>query len=276
MPSRLLATLLLLFSHLAHGAEPVFVLGVFPYLSRGQLVEFHTPLKVYLETQLRRPVDLVTAPDFVDFATRTRKGEFDLILTAPHLGRLAEMRDGYQRVAMTAHEVQGVFLARKDAPIHAIADLKNRAIVIAQPTSIVYQMAVAQLKKNGLIPGKDITLIDTRTHNNALAAPVRGEADASVTTKVLWNGVDQDIRAQLEVIGATQAVPGHMVMANPRVSAAQLARIQHLLFEFKYTEQGRAYLETTGQKDFIKIDDKLMRQLDPYTRVLTEAAPPPP
>lgn len=259
---------LLLFAGISHAAEAPLTLGLFPYVSRGQLMEFHTPLKLYLETQLRRPVDLVTAPDFAEFMGRTQKGEYDLILTAPHLGRLAETRDGYARVVMTGHEVQGVFLVRRDSGMRGLADLKGKTVMIAQPISVVYQMAVDHLQRNGLVPGRDVTLINTRTHNNALYAPARREADASVTGILLWVNADEGVRAELAEIGRTQAVPGFMVMANGSLAPALVKRVQRLLLDFEQTPEGRAYFKATDLKSFGKIDDKTMKSLDPYTRVL--------
>lgn len=270
-----LAALLCLYSTLSPAAEPPLTLGVFPYLSRVQLVEFHTPLKVYLETQLRRPVELVTAPDFQEFVSRTQKGEYDIILTAPHMGRLAETRDGYRRLAMSAHEIQGIFLARKDSPVRTISDLKGRSIVMAQPISIIYQLAMSRLREHDLIPGKNLKVIDTRTHNNALAAPLRGESDASLTSKALWSKADRESVGHLIVVGTTQTVPGHMLMAHPGINESLRQHIHRALLGFKHTEEGRAYFEATGQKDFMNIDDKTMKSLDPYTRILTEQPPPP-
>lgn len=265
--------ILVVASGIAHAADAPLTLGVFPYVSRGQLMEFHTPLKLYLEKQLQRPVDLVTAPDFAEFMARTQKGEYDVVLTAPHLGRLAETRDGYVRVAKTAHEVYGVFLARKDSGIRTLADLKGKSIMMAQPISIVYQMGVEELRKNGLTPGKDVTVIGSRTHNNALYAPVRRESDASVTGLVLWHKAEPDVLAELMEIGRTHGVPGFMLMANKRLSPAQIKRIQSIVLSFHKTNQGKSYFDATEFKRFEKIDDKSMKQLDPYTRILTEPAP---
>jgi phosphonate transport system substrate-binding protein len=260
-------------SPVLRAAEAPLTLGVFPYVTRGQLMEFHTPLRLYLEKHLQRPVEMVTAPDFVEFMNRTQKGEYDLVLTAPHLGRLAETRDGYVRVAKTGHQVYGVFLARKDSGIRSLTDLKGKTIMMAQPVSIVYQMGVAELRKNGLEPGKDITVIGSRTHNNALYAPARKESDASVTGLVLWTNAEPDLVAQLVEIGRTHGVPGFMVMANKRVPPELVKRIQSALLEFHKTNEGKPYFDATEFKFFEKIDDKSMKQLDPYTRVLTEPAP---
>lgn len=265
--------ILIAISGVASGAEIPLTLGIFPYVSRGQLVEYHTPLKLYLEKQLQQPVELVTAPDFAEFMARTQKGEYDLVLTAPHLGRLAETRDGYLRVAKTTHQVQGIFLARKDSGIRSLADLKGKTIMMAQPISIVYQMGVEQLRKSGLKPGQDVTVIGSRTHNNALYAPARHESDASVTGVVLWKQAEPDVRAALLEIGTTHQVPGFMLMAHKRLSPARIKRIQSAIFNFHKTNEGKFYFEITEFKHFEKIDDKTMKQLDPYTQVLTEPAP---
>lgn len=267
--------LLLVFSGLAHGASAVapLVFGIFPYVSPGQLMEYHNPLKVYLQSRLQRPVELVTAPDFAEFVARTQKGDYDLILTAPHLGRLAEQRDGYARVVKTGHEVQGIFLVRRDSAIHSLADLKGKKIMIAQPVSVIYQMAIEHLKRNGLVPGKDVTVVTTRTHNNALYGPVQRETEASVTGNLLWANAEANVRAELVEIGRTHAVPGFTVMANKRMPAAQLKRVQALLLDFQNTPEGKAYFQATELAGFGKIDEKSMKSLDSYTQVLTAPAP---
>jgi phosphonate transport system substrate-binding protein len=269
----LLGACLTLVATFSLASDAPLTFGVFPYVSRGQLMDFHTPLKVYLESRLKRPVDLVTAPDFAEFANRTQKGEYDLILTAPHMGRLAERRDGYVRLVKTGHEVQAVFLVRRDSGLRKLADLKGKTIMMAQPVSAVYQMAADHLQRNGLVPGRDVTVISTGTHNNALYAPARREADASVTGILLWSNADPAIRAELVEIDGTRRIPGFMLMANKRVPPEQVKRIQALLLDFEKTEEGKAYFRATDLKNFGLIDDKTMKSLDPFTRILTDPAP---
>lgn len=249
-------------------------LGVFPYVTPVQLASFHTPLKDYLAKSLQRPVSLVTAPDFDSFVDRTREGQYDIIITAPHLGRLAETRDGYKRLAQTRHVVQGIFLARKDSNIRRIEDLRGKNLMIAQKVSIIYQMAEHTLREKGLVPGESVTIVETRTHNNAMHAPLRGEADASVTGTLLWRVLKDDQKDQMRVIGTTEEAPGFMLMANPRLSNRDIAKIRKLLLDFHRVPGSEAYFSTTGYEKFDLIDDKVMKKLDPYTRVLTNPAAP--
>ncbi len=249
-------------------------LGVFPYVTPVQLASFHTPLKDYLAKSLQRPVTLVTAPDFESFVERTRQGQYDIIITAPHMGRLAETRDGYKRLAQTGHSSQGIFLTRKDSTIQKIEDLRGKTVMIAQKVSIIYQMSEHLLREKGLVPGESVTIIETRTHNNAMQAPLRGEADASVTGTLLWRVLGEEQKGQMRVIGTTEEAPGFMLMANPRLSNRDIAKIRKLLLDFHRVPGSEAYFSTTGYEKFDLIDDRVMKKLDPYTRVLTHPAGP--
>jgi len=260
-------------SALASEKSPL-TLGVFPYVTPVQLVAFHTPLKDYLAKGLGRPVTLVTAPDFMSFVDRTRDGQYDIVFTAPHLGRLAETRDGYKRVVQTSHTVQGFFLARKDSGIHKIKDLKGKTVMIAQKVSIVYQMAEHTLRENGLVPGESVTIIDTRTHNNAIHAPLRGEADASVTGKLLWYVLDDKQKEQLQIIGTTEEAPGFLVMAHPRLAAQDIEKIKKLLLDFHTVPGSESYFTANGFEKFQPVDDRAMKGLDPYIQIFLKPASP--
>lgn len=268
-----LALTLLLGPGAAHADDKApLVLGVFPYVTPVQLAQFHAPLKDYLAKSLQRPVTLVTAPDFNSFIERTHQGQYDLIITAPHMGRLAETRDGYQRLAQTGHTVQGIFLTRKDSGIERIEDLRGKRVMIAQKVSLIYQMAEKLMRSKGLVPGESVTIVETRTHNNAMHAPLRGEAEASVTGTLLFHVLEDEQKKQLRVIGTSQEAPGFMLMANKRVSAPDVAKLRGLLLDFHTVPGSESYFATTGFGRFKLIDDRVMRSMDPYTLVLLQPA----
>jgi phosphonate transport system substrate-binding protein len=263
---------MLLLASLSHAAGKMELsLGLFPYVTPAQLIQFHIPLKNYLSKTLGMNINLVTAPDFESFMANTEKGDYDIIFTAPHMGRLAEKRDGYHRLAMTGHHVQGLFLAKKDSAINSLDDLKDKKIMVAQRISVIYQMVLQTLAKKGLVDGKNVTIIETKTHNNALYAPLRDEADASVTGILLWETLGQEYKDKLKVIGSTNSVPGFVLMAHPRVTAQIQKKLQQALFTYAKTAEGKTYFESTRLKAFLPIDSKTMKSLDPYTTVLTES-----
>jgi phosphonate transport system substrate-binding protein len=243
-------------------------LGVFPYVSPGQLVKFHTGLKDLFEDTLGRKVVLVTAPSFKEFVGRTRKSSYDFILTAPHLGRLAEVRDGYRPIAHTMHKVQGVYLVNKSSDLHELRDLEGKVITMVGRTAIITQMAEKQLNELGLYEGKNITFRFTRTHNNAMYAPLRGESDASVTGILLWQKIglgesDKNIR----VIGKTPVSIGFQVMAAKNVPESDLHKVRKALLIFHNTETGKTYMDRTGFGYFDEVEAQEKSALDPFIQI---------
>jgi len=256
-----LGLVLLLLGPLQLQAEEFLKFGLFPYVSPAKLVEHHGAFIKYLESRTGRQIQLITSPDFDTFLKRTKAKEFDVILTAPHFGRFAERHDGYQRIAMTTHNVQGVYLVRPDSTIKSIADLKGKSITIAEPTSIVYRLAERQLRDDyGLINGKNINIVITRTHNNAMYAVIKGESDAAVTGINLYLGLVKREGPVVKKIGETPKVPGFMLMARPGLSKQLVTEMNQAAKAFSSTEAGHKYI-FKGYKD---IDDKTMKALDAY------------
>jgi len=251
-------------------ADGEITLGVLPYVTAGKLVEYHTPLKNYIAESLGRPVVLITAPDLLGFVERTEKSEYDLILTAPHFGRLAERRDGYQVVARTMNEIQAAFLVRKDSDVQRLEDLKGKRIMVAQPISMMYQLSVGTLEKKGLVPGKNITIVEARTNNNAMTAPLRNEAEAGITGILLWGLATAEQKEQLRLIGTSPSMPGFVLMAHKRVPKRDVDKLRKALLSFRTTPQGEAYFAASGLKDFVLMDSATMSSIDPYTKVLTQ------
>ena len=251
----------------AQGDELVF--GVYPYLTPTQIVEQFTPLKEYIGKTLERPVAMVSAPDFTAFIERTRKGEYDVIFTAPHMGRLAEKRDGYRRVAQTGYQIVVAVLARRDGPIRSLDDLHARSIAIGSRNSMTYQVVAEALRRRGLGLGQDVRLVETASFSNVIQAVMRGEADTGGTGTLLWDVATDEQRDALRVVFESGAVPGFLVMAHPRLGEAGIRRLQQALPAFGSTSAGVAYFRQTHQIDFRPLDDAAMKRIDPYVADLT-------
>jgi phosphonate transport system substrate-binding protein len=246
--------------------EQVIKFGIFPYVTPGQMVKFHNTLRRYIEETLGTKVSLVTAPSFKKFIKRTKQGKYDIIMTAPHLGKLAELQ-GYKRVAHTMHEVQGIYLVHKDSKIKNLHDLKGKVITLVGRAAIITQMVELQLNSIGLEVGKDVTFRFTRTHNNAMYAPLRGESDASVTGILLFRKIGEKDRKKVRVIGKTKTAPGFMVMTGKKINEQQRQNLIHALLTFNKTEVGKKYMVTTGFKRFDEITDEEMKELEPYIHI---------
>jgi len=242
------------------------VFGIYPLLSPSQTVERFAPLNEHLGKALGMRVTLRSAPDFARFIDRTRAGEYDIIFTAPHMGWLAEKRDGYRLVDMTG-DVTVVTLARKDGPVQALADLKGRSLAVVSRLSMSYQIVDHALGRHGLAIGRDVRFIDTASFSNVIEAVMRGEADAGATISKLWDNASPAQRKNLREIYRAEPTPGFLVLAHSRLSPKVLRQIELAFFDFKNTEAGKAYFKKTQQVDFRPPDAATMKRIAPYSAV---------
>lgn len=265
---REIACALLALSQQAFSAEAPLSFGVFPYLSPQQLLTQFKPLSNHLELAAGQPISIETAPDYAAFRDRTREGKYDIIFTAPHFGRLAETESQYQPIAVTRYRVKGVVLVAKDSAVQQLSDLRGKVLAVPPRVSMVHVLVAELFRARGLVPGRDITLREFDTNQNSMAAPLRGDSDAGATGPLVFGSYGR--RDQLRLIAQTPDVPGFLMLAHPRVSAAAVERLRKAAFAFGDTPAGQAYFTATGHGAWLAVDDATRLALDPYARYAKE------
>lgn len=79
----------------APAANAPFRIGVAPHSSARVIIEMYQPLRLHLEQALHLPVEIVTAPDFTEFARRAMAQQYDIAITTGHQARLLQTDAGY-------------------------------------------------------------------------------------------------------------------------------------------------------------------------------------
>lgn len=248
-------------------------LGVFPYLSPSQMVRQFEPLRQYLETTLGRPVDLASAPDFLSFVQRTQQGEYDLVVTALHKGRLAQKRDGWQVVAMSGQQTAAAILVRKDSVIARLEDLRGKRIAVGSRRSITYVLAEEELARRGIRLGRDMGVVETVTFSNVLQSVLAGTAEAGATPTLLWDSATHTTAEQRERLREIfRSPPPHphsaLVMASPGTVPATVERLRKALLGFGDTTAGRDFLHKSQLQAFIPPDEKALARGDAFIHAL--------
>lgn len=273
MARRLIGTLagvLLLVAAQAVSARPALVFGVYPYLAAGEIVRQYGPLRDYLARVLGRPVIMVSAPDFPAFIERTRTGAYDIVFTAPHMGRLAEVRDGWRRVVQTGFRMEIVVLSAKDSPIRQLEDLRGRSVALGSRGSMTYQIVNRALQEKGLALERDVAVVETASFSNVLQAVVHRQADGGATGLNLFEAAPAGEQALLRLVFRAPPSPGFVIMAGRRLSDDEVRVLREALMVFNETPAGADYFRSTRQIDFRPLDEATMRSIDPFTAALTE------
>jgi phosphonate transport system substrate-binding protein len=234
------------------GQRPL-TLGLFPFLSPQQLVMYYQPLASYLENQLHRPVKLGSTKDFHSFIDATQRGDFDIVLTAPHLAWLAH-----------ANTVSGLLVVKRSSEIHSASGLRGGVIAIPDPLAVVTLLMESYLAKQGLQSGKDYRFITRGTHNNAALSVTSGEAAAAVIASLAYEKLPDAPRTQLRIIGRTAAVSSVFFMVNKHLDQSTADAVQAALLHFNDTAAGQAFLQQTHYQRILPADSHSLSSMSVY------------
>ncbi len=241
-------------------------MGVFPNLSPRAVIQLYQPLRLFLEKELRRPVNLYTAPDFATFVARTQKGEFDLLVTAPHFARLAQSEARYAPLANYAKRLQALIVVSGARTAPSLSGLRGGTIAIPDRVAVMSMMGIQKLRDAGLDPETDLTLFDARTHSNAAVSVQRGQTDAAIIGSVPFAQLPAEVRDQLKVLATVPPIPNQFILAGPHLPAPEREKLRAALFNFAASPEGKRFLETNGFGGLSPAKDADLKAMDRYAQ----------
>ena len=248
----------------AFGADKPLVFGVFPNLTARQIVEIYRPLADVLEKHLQRRIVIYSARDFKTFVERTRQGEYDILLTAPHLAWLARQEAGYRPLLKYARPVRGLLVVKSDSPFDSPEALRGHTIATADSIALAVLAIHAELAAYGLRHNIDYHPMDSGTHTNAVMQVINGRADAAVLGLHPYNLLHPELRQQLRVLAETPPLSSLMYLTHPRLRDAEAQAVRRALLSFAATSEGQAFMQRGGYGGFADADGNKLQAFHPY------------
>ena len=240
-------------------------IGVLPNISARVLLTQYQPLRGYLEREMHRQVQVSTAPDWTTFHRRTAALEYDIVVTAAHVARLEQVEHGYVPLLAISPNIKGLIVSAKTRPLANIAALQGQTLVLSNPQSLVTFRGIQWLAENGLRAGTDFKTINTPTDDSVGNVVARGDAVAAMLSGGEYRTIPEAIQSQLQLLTAFAEVPGFIVLANPRMAAADRQAIKETLQRFASgTDEGKTFFQLTGFVALREPEPGLMEGMDAY------------
>jgi len=228
------------------GNRRVLQLGLLPITSTRALMKNYQPVQAHLERELGQAVELLTATDFRTFQANTLMGAYDIIVTAAHLGRQAQLDAGYQPLARYRAMHRTLLLTARDRPLRNIEDLRGRSVSGPDALTLASIEAQTWLQARGLRAGTDYTLILTPTPPSAAHALLNRQAVLAISTPQGLKNTPEVLREQLEVRVSLPEIPSLMWLSHPGMTALAPRLTAALLAFTDESAEGRAFFEATG------------------------------
>jgi ABC-type phosphate/phosphonate transport system substrate-binding protein len=202
-------------------AERPFKLGLWPYHSAHHLLTYYEGLREHLESRLKQPVQMETAPSMEVFVERMSRGEYDFTIGAPHVSRLMQADYGWQPVARYLPDNTVYLVTRKQGGVKSLRALKGKSIATPNRVMLLTLATEKYLRTQGLAEGV-IEWHETGGLASSVFAVTSGQVDAAVTTLSSLALTPQAEADQLRILESTGKIPQLFVMAAPHVSRASV------------------------------------------------------
>lgn len=275
LTAALLASPLLLASRAPRAMLAPLQFGVLPNISARILLAQYQPFRLFLEQELDRAVEVVTAPGLRAFHARTMAGEYDLVVTAANLGRLAQLDAGLQPVAIYEPRIPGVLVTHRDHPLTDIRQARGSRVAMANPISLVALTFREWVAQYGLAFGRDLDVAEARNEDSLALLLASGEARFAVMSAGEFRAIRADLRETLVIAREFTQVSGFLVLLGPRIDPVQARRIGNCLALFPQTEIGRNFLAAGGFTNLRRVTPADLAAVDlviPETRRLLAAS----
>ena len=197
----------------AQPAPQVLRVTTIPEEAATEQIRKFAPLAAHLSQQLGMRVEFTPVTDYPAAVEALVHRRADLVWFGALTFVQASIRSGGQAVAIAQREedtrFQSVFIARADAGIRTLADLRGRQVSFGSPSSTSgHLMPRHFLAAAGLVPERDFARVAfSGAHDAAIAAVVSGRVDAAALDMTVWDRFVRDGRVDTRAVEAFHRTP---------------------------------------------------------------------
>ena len=249
----------------ALATEAGLEVGVLPNVSARVLMSQYEPMQNHLSKNLGLPVQVSTAPNWREFYQRMKQGQYQVVVAAGNVARLAEKDLGYKPLLSYEPQVPALFVTRKGVATPPPALLTGQTLAMANPASLVAFEGLRWLEQQGLVSGKQYQALLVRTDDSVGNTILRGEAVAGLMSMGEFRAHAPEVRDQLAVHTKFADVTSFLVIVSPTLDPALVERLKKLLLGFDgQVDDARLFFERSGFKAIVPLNPVAMKNLDAY------------
>lgn len=242
------------------GPARAFSIGVALHSSARLIIGMYQPLRQHLERTLGQPVEIVTAPDFTEFARRAMQGRFDLVITTGHQARLLQTDAGYLPLLTYQAEFRAVALVPRDSPVRTHADLDGATVFGLSPASLVTLWGEHWLHRNG-IRGTSMRYVSAADSIAQLL--LKGEGKLAFTSLANYQNLPPGIQSQLLIFDESLSMAGRVYLLNQR-HGNRREDIEKALWRFAETPEAAEYFAQHKLKGYRRLAHRELNEMEPY------------
>lgn len=222
---------------------PDYIFGVFPYLPPRDLEQVFAPIAAEFSRVLGRKVQFTSSSTYEIYSGRLDSEEFDIAFMQPFDYVRAADLHGYLPLAARGEQLKALIVTAPDSPVKNLEDLRGKRISLPPMDSAVSHLVRVYLRKNGLIPDKDVTLAYYRSHISCMQQVLIDASAACGTAMPAFRYFKTRMKVEMRVVLETEAIPHTLFTVHKRVSLQDRTRLLEAITSWGNTAEGKVILE---------------------------------
>ncbi|MFM2036199.1 MAG: hypothetical protein RL459_1464 [Pseudomonadota bacterium] len=248
----------------AHATKNQLTVGVLPNVSARLIYSSYQPLDAYLERVTGQTVEIQTAKDFKEFNVRTLGGEYDLVVTAPNLGRLAQIDGKWDVLAVYEPAIPALLVTLKSNDNSGVDQLRGKALALANPQSLVALAGLQWIKTQGLQLDADYKIAMAANEDSLGTLLTTGEAPLAMMSQGEFNAKTPGMKQLLRIASTFAQIPGLFVLANPKMNPTERLSLKNALMNFQKSNEWSSFSEVSGVKGIRELSKADTAFIDPF------------
>ena len=231
---------------LLQAADKPLRFGVFPFKSPKAMLKLFMPVARQLESEIGRPVQIVSAPNASQYNERAIAGDYDLIWPCNTCYFKIHSKAGYTAVAQGYPSFHGIVITRKDSGITQLSQLKGKKVAAAWKNSYAaYKFFSNKMKELGFSPPEDFSVSFLGKLDTIIFSVIGRHHDAgAIRQDALYSSRFDRVRDQLSIIYTSQEVPQFPFAVKPDMDQKTVDQIVKILTQINSdTAHGKVILK---------------------------------
>ena len=237
-----------------------FKIGVAPHTSARFILEQYQPLRMHLAKALGTEVEIITAPDFTEFAKQAVAQSYDLAITTGHQARMLQADFRYLPLFTYKATFKSLVITTQKGSIRKPRDLDGKTVIGLSPSSLVTLWGQYWIKRSGC---KDVTLRYVSAADSVAQLLLAGEGSAGLVSLPNFQNLAPEIQAGLRVLAESPALAGRVYVLNERQKARR-AKVEAAIWTFGESPEGKRYLEKNKLEGYRKLRKGELESMEPF------------
>jgi phosphonate transport system substrate-binding protein len=247
--------------------------ALLPDENASTLIQNAQPLKAYLETTLKKTIELVVTTDYSSMIEAMRFGRIEIAYFGPFSYVLAKSKaPDIEPFAVGIERGQpfynSIIIAQVGGPVKAVADIRGKNFGYGDHASTSSHLIPrAFLLRAGLEGNKDYRVVHLGTHDAVARAVQNGQVHAGALSKAIFENLVTRKTidgAKLHTVAVTPPIPNYPMVMQGKLDPELKDAIRSAFLDLK----DRDILKTFRAEGFAATNDKAYDVLRETAKIL--------